>query len=189
MFRSVVKKTGITFFFFILFFSCKTIGVAVAPSSEAFEYREIQGDLLQKQADLAITGSKIEAESKQLSEGLEKIETALTSFESGGSNLLPQVQALRAVAEKHERSAEMLNIQLAEEREINRELSKKFDEYDVAQNKALSEMAGNIASLEVENRRLKGQRNTLLAVVITAVSIIVIIIAVKVLRAMRIIPV
>jgi hypothetical protein len=53
----------------------------------------------------------------------------------------------------------------------------------------LSEKDTEIAGLKVENKKIKGQRNTLLAIVITAVLVIVIFIVVKVLRTFRVVPV
>jgi hypothetical protein len=84
---------------------------------------------------------------------------------------------------------ETLNAQLTQERETTSEQNTKFNEYEKKQNELISEMDGEITDLKIENKEVKGQRNTLLGIVITAISIIAIFLVVKILRALRIIPV
>jgi hypothetical protein len=182
MYRHILKKISAIPLFSTLLISCKTIDGAVPPDPEAVEYREIQGDLHRQQLDLAITGNDRGGKSTAFRRFGKNRGGAI--FPEGGDqgDLLPQIKALRVIAEDHERNAGEVNRQLAVERETNWELSKKFDAYDVTQNKALSEIAGEIAVLEVENKKVKGQRNTLLAIIIiTAIVALVLFIVFTVL--------
>jgi hypothetical protein len=81
-----------------------------------------------------------------------------------------------------------LNRQLAEEREINGRLARKFNEYEAAQIEALSGRDAEISSLREDNRGIKGQRTILLGLVIALVLAWVIYIAYKVCRFFKIIP-
>jgi hypothetical protein len=166
---------------------------APPPNETASEYRDIQGEIQRQQTDLAITGVKVEEESRGMVGDIENLETSISSAapdygETDRLNWLRQVQDLRKRAEGHQADAEKMNRQLAEEREAYSKLSHKFDEYEAVQDNALSERDTENAQLWVENKAVKGQRNTLLAIVITAVSAIVLIIAVKILRVLKVIP-
>jgi hypothetical protein len=82
-----------------------------------------------------------------------------------------------------------MNRMLAEEGETNARLVRKFNEYEAVQGKALSERDREIALLKEENRAVKGQRNTFLAILVTAGVVVVLFILFKVLRAVKIIPI
>jgi hypothetical protein len=162
---------------------------APPPSAEALEYREIQSEIQKQQADLALTGVKIENESRGLVEGLKELEKDMVSTPEAGTIWLSQVQALGNRAEELRREAENLNIQLGAERETNGMLNVKFNAYEAAQDRAISERDTEIAALKVENGTVKGQRNTLLAIVITAGVVVAAGIIVSVLRRLKIIPI
>jgi chromosome segregation ATPase len=167
--------------------------VTSLPGETASEYRDIQNDLQRQQTDIAITGVKVEAESRGIAGDIAKLEESLSTGapdygETDRLNWLRQVQDLRERAEGHQADAEKMNRQLSEEREAYSKLTHKFDNYETAQDKALSERDTENAQLRVENKAVRGQRNTLLAIVITAIMGIVLIIAVKVLRALKVIP-
>jgi hypothetical protein len=172
----------------LTFGACQTMRAAPPASLEALEYRKIQGEIQKQQADLAITGVKIEAESRGLVEGLKELEKDMVSAPEG--NLwLPQIQALGNRAEGLQEEAAKLNIQLESERETNRLQNAKFNAYEAAQDRAISERDTEIATLKVENKKVTGQRNTLLAIVITAVVVVAAGIIVTVLRRLKIIPI
>jgi predicted RNase H-like nuclease (RuvC/YqgF family) len=172
-----------------LFSSCKTTKGSVTPSPKAFEYREIQDEIQKQQADLAITGERVKERAKGIAEGIADLETAVAADPDRAGILLPKVQSLSREAESLQMQAETLNALLAKERETTSELNTKFNEYEKKQNELIAGMGGEITALKTENKQVKGQRNTLLAIVITAVSVIAIFLAVKILRALRIIPV
>jgi hypothetical protein len=188
MFRSFIKKIGIiaALIVFAACISCTTMG-AVAPAPEALEYRDVQGEIQKQQADLAITGVKIETESRGIVEDIMELEKAMVSTPEG-SLWLPRTQELQVRAEGLQGEAEKLNIQLESEREINGRLTAEFNTYEAAQNKALSERDTEIISLKVENKKVKGQRNTLLGIVITAISVIVLYLGFTILRRLKNIP-
>jgi hypothetical protein len=162
---------------------------AAPPASlEALEYREIQSGIQKQQADLAVTGVKIEEASRVLVEGLKELEQDMVSAPEAGP-WLPQIQELRSRAEGLQGEAAKLNVQLEAEREINGRLTTKFNDYEAAQDRAVSERDTEIAVLKVENKKVTGQRNTLLAVVITAGVVVAAGIIVTVLRRLKIIPI
>jgi hypothetical protein len=172
----------------LTFGACQTMRAAPSASLEALEYREIQGEIQRQQADLAITGVKIEAESRGLVEGLKELEKDMVSAPEAGPWLL-QIQELRGRAEGLQDEAAKLNIQLEAERETNRLQNAKFNAYEAAQDRAVSERDTEIAALKAGNKKITGQRNTLLAIVITAVSVIVLYLAFTILRRLKIIPI
>jgi hypothetical protein len=92
------------------------------------------------------------------------------------------------MAADHQAEAERLNVRLARERENSNRLGGKFNEYDQSALALLSEKDTESAGLREEKKKLAGQRNTLLAIVVTAVSTIVVFVAVKVLRAFKVLP-
>jgi hypothetical protein len=162
------------------------------PSETASDYRDIQADLQRQQTDIAITGVKVEEESQEIVGDIAKLEESISAAPDYGEidrlNWLRQVQELRGRAEGHQADTKKLNRQLAQERETNTALTSKFNQYETTQNNKASEMTAEIAALKVDNKKIKGERNTLLAIVITAITVIVLIIAVKVLRAIKVIP-
>jgi hypothetical protein len=167
---------------------CQTAKAMPVPGEEAGVFREIREELQARQTETAITGVKIETESREIAAGLDALETAMITVPEA-EPLLPQVQALRVRAGDLQAEAKTLNRQLAEERENSGRLAAKFSDYETAAVRDMAEKDGKINTLRVENKKLAGQRNTLLAIVITAITVIVLIIAVKVLRALKVIPV
>jgi hypothetical protein len=169
---------------------CKSAGAAPEPIGLAGEYRDIEREIQRGQAELAVTGERIGEGSRDIAEGLAALEASIAAAPEGGDRerLLAQVQGLRVMAADHQAEAERLNVQLAQERENSNRLGEKFNEYDQSALALLSAKDTEIAGLKVENKKVKGQRNTLLAIVITAVLAIVVFIAVKVLRAFRALP-
>jgi hypothetical protein len=159
------------------------------PPPGAIEYREVQEKIQQKQTELAITGVKIEGDSREIVEGITAVESTLAAPEYDRAVLANQIHDLRVIAEKHQADTETLNRQLAEEREAGSRLGEIFNEREEEWQKAVSERETAITSLKVENKKVAGQRNTLLAIVLTAFGVILIIIVVKVLRALKIIPI
>ena len=168
---------------------CQTMKATPAPSETAMEYRGLQEELQARQTETAITGVRIEAGSREIVAGLDALESAMVAAPESGVDWLPPVQALKVRAGELQGEAETLNRQLAGERENNGRLGAKFNDYEAATIRDLAVKEGEINTLRVENKKLSGQRNTLLAIVITAVSIIVIFIAIKLLRALRILPI
>jgi chromosome segregation ATPase len=190
MFRSVIKIIIILFIASCaLFLSCKTTRGAVTPSKEAFEYRDIQSEIQRQQTDIAMTGERIKEGAKGIVEGIADLETAIAAAPDSAEILLPKVQSVRIDAESLQIQVETLNAQLVQERETTIEQNTKFSEYEKKQNELTTAMDGEITALKIENKEVKGQRNTLLAIVITAISIIAIFLAVKVLRMLRIISI
>jgi chromosome segregation ATPase len=186
-------KAGFPALFAAVLIGCASNKAAVPPPSESSgEYRELQGELYRRQADIAVTGQKIEDQGRSLVEDLTRLEEAMENAPDAGESerlyWLSEVKAARAAAEDHQADIEDLNRQLAAERETVRKKDQEFNEYEAF-------MTGELSARDTENARLredvkavKGQRNTLLAIVITAVTVVVLTIAVKVLRALRIIP-
>jgi chromosome segregation ATPase len=177
----------------LLLAACASTGAVVPPQNEsAGEYRELQGELYHQQADIAVTGQKIEDQGRGLVEDLTRLEDSLAnaapdSGEAERRYWLSLVQDTRTAAETHVSEIENLNLKLEEERETSRKKEQKFNEYEAA-------ITGKLAALDTENAELKetvktvkGQRNTLLSIVLTALGLILSIIGVKVLRTLKII--
>jgi uncharacterized protein (DUF3084 family) len=126
-------------------------------------------------------------------EDLARLEEAMTTAPDAGEtdriNWLSKVQAARTAAEDHQADIEDLNRQLAAERETVRKQDQKFNDYETEMIKKLSDRDTENAQLRVENKAVKGQRNTLLAIVITAVSAVLLFIVIKILRIIKIIPI
>jgi capsule polysaccharide export protein KpsE/RkpR len=163
---------------------CQTTKVSPASTEEAKEYRETQDELRTRQAETAITGAKIEGGAREIVAGLDALESAMASVPEADP-WLPQVQSLRARAGALQQEAETLNRQLAGERENSRRLDAKFNDYETASSRDIAEKDAKINALQIENKKVSGQRNTLLAII----AVIVVILAVKILRALRIIPI
>lgn len=169
---------------------CKSTGAVSEPAGLAGEYRDIEREIQQGQTGLAVTGERIEAGSRDIAEGLAALETSVAAIPESGDRerLVSQVRGLRVTAAEHQAEAERLNIQLAQERETSRKLSEKFNEYDQSSLALLSEKETEISGLREDKKKLTGQRNTLLAIVITAVLAAIVFIAVKVLRFFKVLP-
>ena len=179
-----LQNIVLTFTLAALFISCKTIGGRAETGKDAAEYREIENELQKRQTALAVTGERIESESNKIVEDISWLEKSLSAILPADSGLVEQTRILKARAEKLQTEAENLNRQLAAERETNSALAAKFNDYEADQNKALAELA----VVKADNKKLEGQRNTLLAIIITAILAIIIFIAIKVLRAFKVLP-
>jgi hypothetical protein len=178
------------FFVFLVFTAlsgCASIKSSTPPP-EAIEYREVQEQINQQQTELAITGVEIEKDSREIAGGIAAIESVLADPEYNRVVIANQVHDLRVVAEKHLADTETLNQQLADEREMSSRQGEIFNEREKEWQKAVSERETAITTLKVENKKLVGQHNTLLAIILTALGAIfiaTIIIVVKILRALR----
>jgi hypothetical protein len=159
------------------------------PPPGAIEYRGVQEKISQQQTELAITGVTIEKDSREIAGEIAAIESTLAAPEYDRSVLASQVHDLRIIAEKHQADTENLNRQLAEERDAGSRLGEIFNEREEEWEKAISERETAIIILKVENKKLGGQRNTLIAMVLTALGVILVIIVVKVLRKLKILPI
>jgi uncharacterized coiled-coil protein SlyX len=173
---------------------CSSVRAAVQPLSEnAGKYREIQEELYHQQTDIAVTGLQIEDQSRSLVENLTRLEESIAAATDTGETerlyWLSQVQVARADAEVHRADIENLNRQLAAERETVKKQYRKFNDYETEMVKKLSDRDTENARLKEENKAVKGQRNTFLAILITAGTTIALFIIFKVMRAMKVIPV
>jgi hypothetical protein len=63
-------------------------------------------------------------------------------------------------------------------------LAAKFNDYEVSQAKALAKLA----AVKADNKKLEWQRNTLLAIIITAILAITGFVVIKVLRVFKVLP-
>jgi chromosome segregation ATPase len=171
---------------------CASTRAAASPNESAGEYRELQGELHRQQADLAVAGQKIEDQGRGLVEGLTRLEAAIAAAPEAGETerlyWLSQARAARADAEVHQADIEDLNRQLAAERETVKKQDQKFNRYEAEMTKRLSDKDTENAQLREENEAVKGQRNTLLAIMITAGSVILILVVFKVLRLFKVLP-
>ncbi|MDR2078972.1 MAG: hypothetical protein LBP74_04530 [Treponema sp.] len=190
-----MKRTIPLFFVLAAIMGCTSTRASVPPPSPiAAEYRETQAEVQQQQAELAITGTKIEAESRAIAGDIAKLEASIAAAppdfgEAERLAWLSQAQALRERAEGHQAEAEKLNRQLAEEREINGRMTRQFNEYEVVQLEALTERDTEISALKIENKAVKGQRNLYLAMFIALCLGVLGYIAFRVFRFLRIIPI
>jgi PBP1b-binding outer membrane lipoprotein LpoB len=177
----------------LLLAGCVSTRAAVPPPGEsAGEYRELQGELYRQQADIAVAGQKIEDQGRGLVEDLTRLEEAMSTAPDAGETerlyWLSQVQAARAGAGVHQADIENLNRKLAEERETVRKQNQKFTDYETEMTRNLSDRDTEISLLREENKAVKGQRNTFLAILITAGVVIVLFAGIKFLRVIKIIP-
>jgi hypothetical protein len=155
---------------------------AAPPVPGALEYREIQAEIWHRQTEIGISGSRIEESGRGIVEGLEALETALEAPEFDRERVITRFREVRVIAEDHQSEIESLNLMLAQERESTRRRGELFDRREEAWQRALSERETENAGLRVENKAVKGQRNTLMAIVITAVSAALLFAAFKILR-------
>jgi predicted RNase H-like nuclease (RuvC/YqgF family) len=177
----------------ILAMGCLSMKAAVPPNPQAAEYRELQNDLQKHQADMGITGVRIEEESRGIALDIAKLEDSIANAppdfgEAERLNWLYQVQELQIQADNHQENIEHLNRQLVEERETTNMLTRKFNDYETVQIETFSNKDTEIALLQKENKAVEGQRNTLSAVVITAVVVVTLFVMFNGLRAMKTIP-
>jgi hypothetical protein len=178
--------------FAALFMGCTSIKAAVPPSERAGEYRQLQTELQRQQTDSAISGQKLEEQGRGLVEDLSRLEDSMVSAPEAGEaerrQWLTQVRTSRAAAEAHLAEIENLNQMLQEERETSAKKDHLFNEYDAAMTSELSVRATENAALREELTAVKGQRNTVAAILITAAVVVILTIVVKILRTVRIIP-
>jgi hypothetical protein len=129
------------------------------PVPGAAEYREAQADIQQQQAELAVTGTKIGEDSRDIVEGITAIESTIAAPDYDRDMLVNQVRELRVIAEKHQADTETLNRQLAGERETTRRQGELFDKREEAWQTALSDRNREINVLQINNLKVIGQRN------------------------------
>ncbi|GHU65143.1 hypothetical protein FACS189447_03560 [Spirochaetia bacterium] len=185
------RKILVLFFLAILLIGCQTTRVTPAPGEGSVEYRGIQEEIRNQQTEIAISGAAIEHGAREITSGLTDLEKSMSAAEYTEADRqawLSGVHVLRGQSEGLQSEIVNLNFQLSQEREKSSLLSLSFNKFENIQLQALSEKDTEINRLAVENKKVKGQRNTLMAIVITAITVIVLSIAVKVLRAMRVIP-
>jgi hypothetical protein len=177
------------------FGGCTTVRpVSPPPSPIAAEYRAAQAEIRQQQTELAITGTKIEAESREISRHIARLEESIAAAppdfgETDRLAWLSQAQALRERAEGHQAETEKLNRQLADERETTRRQGELFDRQEEAWQRALSEREAENTALRVENKKITGQRNMTLVIAVSLALAIIGFIVIRILRFFRIIPV
>jgi hypothetical protein len=186
--EGVMRYIPIIFSAFLLA-ACASTGAVVPPPIErAGEYQELQGELYQQQADIAVAGQKIEDQGRGLVDDLTRLEEVIAAApDAGEAGHL--VQAVRVKAEDHVADIERLNQQLAVERETVKRQDQKFNEYETAMTGELSAKGTENSRLREEVKTVKGQRNTLLAIVSTAGVVILCFVVFKVLRFFRVIPI
>jgi predicted nucleic acid-binding Zn-ribbon protein len=165
-------------------------------------YRAIEREADRNSAELAVTGADIAAGVERIEEQTARVASELEDLETaiGGSGL-PDVEkdallyqaaivreensALRGEVNILREDAVRLNDQLVEEREIRAALSKEHDRLETAAVTVQIELGDTKEDLA----KVKGQRNTFLAILITAGVVVVLFIVFKVLRAIKIIPI
>jgi hypothetical protein len=173
---------------------CTTVRPVVSPVPGAAAYREAQAELRQQQTELAITGAKIEAESRGIAGDIVMLEESIAAAppDFGEADRLAwfsQAQALRERAEGHQAETEKLNRQLAGERETARRQGELFDKQEETWQRALSEREAENTALRVEGKKIAGQRNRALAIAIALAAAWVIFMVYKVCRFFKIIPI
>jgi hypothetical protein len=117
------------------------------------------------------------------------LETAMAGPNYDQEKAAVQVKDLRSTAEEHLVETEKLNRQLAGEREITRRQGERFDEREAAWQRAAAEREAENAALQVENKKIAGQRNLYLAILIAVCLMALGYIAFRVMRVLRIIPI
>lgn len=173
---------------------CTTARPATPPPNPiAAEYREAQAEIHQRQAELAITSTLIEAESQGIAGDIAKLEEEIAAAppdfgEADRLAWLSQAKALRERANDHQAEAEKLNLQLAGERETTRRQGELFDRQEEVWQRALSEREAENAGLKVDNKKIAGQRNTLSSIVIGAAAVTLLFLAFKVSRFFKVSP-
>jgi chromosome segregation ATPase len=184
-----MKRAVPLFFVLAAIMGCTSTRASVPPPSPiAAEYRETQAEIQQQQAELAITGARIEEGGRGIVEGIAALETALEAPDFDREQVITRIREVRVIAEDHQSEIETLNLLLSRERETTRRQGELFDRQEEAWQKALSEREAENAALRVENKAVQGQRNAFLAILITAGGVAVLCIVIKVLRALKIIP-
>jgi hypothetical protein len=177
----------------LLFCSCSSVKTVPAVSESSKDYRNLQGALYQQQTEIAVAGQKIENQSLSLIKDLTDLEKEIASSSNAGEadrlHWLAQVRTARIDAETHQATIKNLNQQLAAEREIVKNQSQTFNEYEATMTTLLSDKTKENTQLRVENKTIKGQRNTLLGAILTAVSLVAIFLVIKFLKRTKHIPI
>jgi hypothetical protein len=169
---------------------CTTLRPAVSPIPEATEYRQVQEEIHHQQAELAVTGERIEEGSRSIAEGIVRLEESITNAapdfgDAEREDWLNQVRELRSEAEEHHVETEKLNQQLARERETTRREGELFDEREVAWQQAVSELGTENAALRGENKKIAGQRNVLFIIAVSLAGAWAVYIAYKISKIFR----
>jgi hypothetical protein len=174
----------------ILVASCASTRALPPPSESAGEYRELQGELSRQQADIAIAGQKIEDQGRGLVEDLARLEEAMATAPDAGETerlyWLSRIQAAKVEAEVHQADILDLNRRLAAERETVKKQNQKFNDYEIEMVEMLSDRNTENTRLKVENKAVKGQRNTLLLIVIVVVGAALAVVVFKVCRFFKV---
>jgi hypothetical protein len=169
--------------------ACTTLRPAAPTIPDASEYRKTQAEIHHQQAELAITGGKIEEGSWDIIKGIDSLEMFLVEPNYDREQIINQVRELRSLAEGHQAEAEKLNHQLAGERETTCLQGELFDEREAAWQRSVSEREAENAALRVENKKIAGQRNLYLAILIAVCLMALGYIAFRVMRVLRVIPI
>jgi septal ring factor EnvC (AmiA/AmiB activator) len=101
--------------------------------------------------------------------------------------LRTEVSGLRKEAGSLKQSSATLNTQLLSQREQTKKWEQSFNESEHEKSILISRKDTEISRLETENAKVKGR--VFLAVIITAAAVIGVQIAIKLLRALKVIPV
>lgn len=93
MYEKIIKYTIITIL--VILTSCKSTKVLSDNGIGVEEHREIQSDIRDGETELAITGSKIESESKELGERIRELEQSIRDSETNEQELGKLIQQIR----------------------------------------------------------------------------------------------
>jgi hypothetical protein len=176
-----------------LFMGCASNKAVIPPPFEsAREYRELQGQLTSQQTDIAISGQRIEDQGRGIVEDLIRIERDMADTQDVGEkerqSWLSEVKVARTDAEIQQTLIEDLNRQLAAERETVKKKDQEFTLYEFSSNKELSVKTTENATLREGIRTVRGQRNTVIGILITAGVFVLIYFGMKILRFLKILP-
>jgi predicted nucleic acid-binding Zn-ribbon protein len=166
------------------------------------DYRAIEREADRSNIELAITGADLASGVERIDNHAEKVKSELDNLgaaiiDSGLEDaekraLLHQVATaqeetrdLRGEVDMLRKDTGRLNDQLAEQRGINAALSAEHDKREAAGAAVKEELEGK----KEELAKVKGQRNLYLAILIAVIIGVLSIIALRVLRFLRIIPV
>jgi hypothetical protein len=175
------------------------VGCHTGPSfRDDTAYRAIERESDRNSAGLAVTGAGIAAGVERVDGHAERVQTSLenltTMIDNSGLEDAEKSALLRQAVVAQEEAAALrgevgilredtgrLNAQLAEQREISAALSAEHDKQEAA----ASAVRIELEATKEELAEVKGQRNTFLAILITAGVVVVLFIVFKVLRADR----
>ena len=189
------------FFVGLIWFACGLyLGCHSGPVfTDGTAYRAIEREADRNSAELAVTGAGIAAGVERIDGYAERVVSELDNLGTAidGSSLAEKNALLRQVATAREGMVAMsgeigilrkdtgrLNAQLAEQRDINVALSAEHDRLEAA-----AAVQIELGDMKEELAKVKGQRSTFSAILITAGVAVVLFIVFKVLRAIKIIPI